>query len=101
MAAAAIKAYASPGCVLLAFDWPDGGDHQDFLGFAIKRNPGCRRTDEAQCLFNKLDFEPLSEDARLRGGRHFPFHSSSLGSPGVGTQHGCLSLGAEGGEHGC
>jgi len=29
--------------VLLAFDWPEGGNHDDFLGFAIRRNPGYGR----------------------------------------------------------
>jgi hypothetical protein len=45
MAAVKIKSYASPGCILLAFDWPDGKDHPDFLGksetgtVALMRDP--------------------------------------------------------------
>ncbi len=34
------RAYLSPTLVLLAMDWPDGEQRQDFLGFAIKRTPG-------------------------------------------------------------
>jgi phosphatidylserine/phosphatidylglycerophosphate/cardiolipin synthase-like enzyme len=40
MSAVLTKAYLSPSLVLLAVDWPDGADHTDFLGFAIKRSPG-------------------------------------------------------------
>lgn len=35
-----IKPYVSPTLVLLALDWPDGGSRRDFLGFAIRREPG-------------------------------------------------------------
>ena len=41
-----IKAYASAGCVLPTFDWKDGKGHKDFLGFAIKRNPGYGKDGE-------------------------------------------------------
>lgn len=34
------KAYKSEKVILLAFDWPDGANRNDFLGFAIKRTPG-------------------------------------------------------------
>ena len=40
MALTAARAYLSPTLVLLAFDWPDGEQRNDFLGFAIKRTPG-------------------------------------------------------------
>src|SRR5262245_54385490 len=43
MTEAQVMAYANPGCVLLAFDWADGEHHPDFLGFAIKRDPGYDR----------------------------------------------------------
>ena len=33
MALTTIKAYRSPTLVLLAFDWPDGENRNDFLGF--------------------------------------------------------------------
>jgi hypothetical protein len=34
------RAFLSPTLVLLAFDWDEGGDHSDFLGFQIERRPG-------------------------------------------------------------
>ena len=34
------KSYLSPTMVLLAMDWDEGANTQDFLGFAIKRTPG-------------------------------------------------------------
>ena len=40
MSVTAARAYLSPTLVLLAFDWPDGEQRADFLGFAIKRTPG-------------------------------------------------------------
>jgi hypothetical protein len=44
-----IKPYASPTCVLLAFDWPDGERYPDFLGFGVlqrhkeRRGRRCRK----------------------------------------------------------
>jgi len=35
MAEVVITAYPSPTCIFLAFDWDDGAQHADFLGFAI------------------------------------------------------------------
>ncbi|MGF6773385.1 phosphatidylserine/phosphatidylglycerophosphate/cardiolipin synthase-like enzyme [Paraburkholderia sp. GAS199] len=35
-----VRSYLSPTLVLLAFDWPEGQNRDDFLGFAIKRTPG-------------------------------------------------------------
>src|SRR5262245_46157257 len=40
MATVIAGAYLSPTLVLLAMDWPDGANRQDFLGFAIRRTPG-------------------------------------------------------------
>ena len=40
MATVNARAYLSPTLVLLAVDWPDGANRQDFLGFAIRRTPG-------------------------------------------------------------
>ena len=40
MSVTAARAYLSPTLVLLAFDWPDGEQRADFLGFAITRTPG-------------------------------------------------------------
>lgn len=67
-----IRAYASPGCVLLAFDWPDGGRHEDFLGFAIQRSPGYGGR-ETSWLENKLDFRPLAPGARSKPSNQAPF----------------------------
>jgi len=63
MAKATVKVYASPGCVLLTFDWADGENHPDFLGFAIERNPGYSKNGAAEFLFNKLDFVPPKDQA--------------------------------------
>ncbi|OAI49901.1 hypothetical protein AYO43_00570 [Nitrospira sp. SCGC AG-212-E16] len=40
MSTVSAKAYRSPSLVLLAMDWADGENQQDFLGFAIRRTPG-------------------------------------------------------------
>ncbi|UWU82995.1 phospholipase D-like domain-containing protein [Bradyrhizobium yuanmingense] len=40
-----VRSYLSPTLVLLAMDWPDGGDRKDFLGFAIRRTPPFRSGD--------------------------------------------------------
>lgn len=63
MSKATVKAYASASCVLLAFDWEDGAQHKDFLGFAIERDPGYTKSGEPQFLFNKLDFVPIKAGA--------------------------------------
>ncbi len=34
------KTYTSSSLVLLAMDWSDGANRDDFLGFAIRRTPG-------------------------------------------------------------
>jgi phosphatidylserine/phosphatidylglycerophosphate/cardiolipin synthase-like enzyme len=38
--AVAARAFTSPTLVLLAFDWQEGDQERDFLGFAIERTPG-------------------------------------------------------------
>ncbi len=67
MAGVNAKAYESPSCVLLAFDWDGGADHPDFLGFAIQRSPGYTKSGEPQYLFNKLDFTPIEPGAKPKG----------------------------------
>jgi hypothetical protein len=52
----AIKAYLSPTLVLLAFDWADGADRNDFLGFAIERKPGFGGAPSS-FLPNRLGFD--------------------------------------------
>src|SRR5262249_39298592 len=66
MTKAKVRAYASPGCVLLAFDWTEGSTHEDFLGFAIQRSPGYGRNSDPQFLFNKLDFAPIVPGTRAK-----------------------------------
>lgn len=50
-----VRAYTSPTLVLLAFDWPDGGSRQDFLGFAIARSPGFQGENQSW-LPNRVGF---------------------------------------------
>ncbi len=55
------KSYISPSLVLLAMDWPDGVNSNDFLGFAIKRTPGFQNNEtgkfsEFSWLLNRLSF---------------------------------------------
>jgi len=40
-----LRAYLSPTLVLLALDWDKGKTQKDFLGFAIKRQPGFHSAD--------------------------------------------------------
>lgn len=58
MARVLVRAYTSPTLVLLAFNWEDGAQHPDFLGFAIQRNPGFSKDGKPQFMFNKIDFDP-------------------------------------------
>ncbi|MCA1510196.1 phospholipase D-like domain-containing protein [Bradyrhizobium sp. NBAIM01] len=81
--AVTVKAYASPSCVLLTFDGKDGPEHDDFLGFAIQRNPGYGRDGKPQLLCNKLDFVPLAEDARPKGSHKAPIQKSNWWDGGI------------------
>lgn len=56
MARMKVKAYRSPTMVLLALDWPDGAGRDDFLGFAIAREPGFFGQPRSW-LPNRLGFE--------------------------------------------
>lgn len=40
MSTVLLRAYTSPKLVLLCFDWPDGTNRENFIGFAIERKPG-------------------------------------------------------------
>jgi hypothetical protein len=65
MAKVRIKPYLSPSLVLLALDWPDGSDRNDFLGFAIQRSPGFGRQKESW-LPNRIGFDgPAPKDHDL------------------------------------
>jgi phosphatidylserine/phosphatidylglycerophosphate/cardiolipin synthase-like enzyme len=63
-----IRAYLSPTLVLLALDWPEGANREDFLGFAVKRTPGFRNpSTRVQNAFdwlpNRLTFDgPIPAD---------------------------------------
>jgi hypothetical protein len=55
------RAYLSPSLVLLALDWADGEQRQDFLGFAIRRTPGfldfkTKQMAASSWLPNRLSF---------------------------------------------
>lgn len=80
-----IKAYASASCVLLTYDWKDGIDHPDFLGFAIKRTPGYTKAGEPQYLFNKLDFVPLAKNAKPKGSDKAPIQKFNWWDGGIDT----------------
>lgn len=56
MAKAKVRAFVSPTCVLLALDWAEGKDRQDFLGFAIRRTPGFQGQAQSW-LPNRIGFE--------------------------------------------
>lgn len=85
MAKVTIKAYASPTCILLAFDWPDGEKHSNFLGFAIRRDPGYGPDNKPQYLFNKLDFEPIGENSRPKPSSEAPIQKFNWWDSGIDT----------------
>src|SRR5271157_6528902 len=51
-----VRPYLSPTLVLLAFDWAEGRDRNDFLGFAIRRTPGFGRQSQSWPP-NRLSFD--------------------------------------------
>ena len=64
-----VRSYLSPTLVLLAFDWPEGGMREDFLGFAIKRTPGFLAADgqareASSWLPNRLTFKGAVPDTQ-------------------------------------
>lgn len=83
MAGVTIKSYASPTCVLLAFDWPDGEHHPDFLGFAIRRTPGFGGNQNF--LVNKLDFTPIAPNARPKPSSAAPIQKFNWWDSGFNT----------------
>jgi phosphatidylserine/phosphatidylglycerophosphate/cardiolipin synthase-like enzyme len=58
-----VRAYLSPTLVFLAFDWEDGKNHDDFLGFAIRRTPGYKNRAPGY-LFNKVTFDQPTPGAK-------------------------------------
>jgi len=85
MAKTQIRAYASPTCVLLAFNWEDGAQHPDFLGFAIERDPGYGKTGAPQYLFNKIDFVPLTRQSKPKGSDKAPIQKFNWWDGGLKT----------------
>ncbi len=67
------RAYASPGVVLLAMDWPAGAKFSDFLGFAILRAPGFRPNQKAGYLLNKIGFTAPKKNSRFLPSNLAPF----------------------------
>lgn len=86
MTKATVKPYASPTCVLLTFDWADGADHLDFLGFAIRRTPGYSKDKKPQFLFNKLDFVPITKDAKPKTSDKAPIQKFNWWDGGIKTE---------------
>jgi hypothetical protein len=64
MAKVKLRAYTSPTLILLAMDWPEGAEHADFLGFAIKRTPGFRGAAESW-LTNRIGFDGPPADGKF------------------------------------
>jgi len=75
MANVVVRSYLSPTLVLLAMDWPDGANRQDFLGFSIRRSPGFR-TDTNKVRIDNKDWNWLPNrigfDGAAPEGRDFP-----------------------------
>ena len=67
-----VRAYLSPTLVFLAFDWEEGKNHDDFLGFAIRRTPGYSSQASAY-LLNKVSFDPPLEGAKAVTSDKAPF----------------------------
>jgi phosphatidylserine/phosphatidylglycerophosphate/cardiolipin synthase-like enzyme len=66
-----LKAYCGTKMVLLAFNWEDGKNRDDFLGFAIKRKPGLYKAEES-FLPNRISFNgPVK-------GKEFPSNESPI-----------------------
>ena len=85
MAKTEVRAYCSPTCVLLAFNWEDGTKHADFLGFAIQRDPGYGKDGKPQFLFNKIDFVPLTKASKPKGSDKAPIQKFNWWDGGLKT----------------
>jgi len=71
---ATIRAYTSPTLVLLAMDWSDAAQHDDFLGFAILRSPGFHKGEKDGYLLNKIGFAPPGPHAQPLPSNVAPIH---------------------------
>ena len=65
------RAFVSPTLVLLCFDWSEGINRPDFLGFSLCRSPGYD-SSTPQYLLNKLDFSALMVDANPKPSNQAP-----------------------------
>lgn len=72
MAKVKIRSYCSPNLVLLALDWPEGKNYDDFLGFAIMRRPGIAGYAQSW-LPNRIGFYGPS-----KRGLDFPSHKCPI-----------------------
>lgn len=57
------RSYTSPTLVLLAFDWDDGKERNDFLGFAISRTPGFD-SKTSSWLPNRISFDGPAKEGK-------------------------------------
>jgi phosphatidylserine/phosphatidylglycerophosphate/cardiolipin synthase-like enzyme len=68
-----VRAYLSPTLVFLAFDWEEGKDHEDFLGFAIRRTPDFEGKNTFAYLYNKVTFDSPAQGAKPVRSDEAPF----------------------------
>src|SRR5262245_37985759 len=81
----AVRAYASPTVILLAFDWPAGAKHPDFLGFAIRRSPGFVPGEKDAYLLNKISFVPPQQGSQPTPSNLAPIQKFLWWDSGIAT----------------
>lgn len=67
------RCYTSPTLVLIAMDWPGGAERDDFLGFAIRREPGFAKGEKDGYLTNKIGFAAPTKNAQPLPSNLAPF----------------------------
>jgi len=92
---ATVKPFLSPTLVLLALNWEDGINQNDFLGFAIKRTPGFRpklgaKPNDSDWLPNRLGFNgPNPNGADMPSNtnpiQHFQWWDAKINTEDRGT----------------
>ncbi len=65
------RSYVSPTLVLLAFDYPEGENQPNFLGFAIRRQPGFNQASSSY-LPNRIGFDGPPPDSLTKGSDQWP-----------------------------
>ena len=78
------RPYLSPTLVLLAFDYPEGEKEKDFLGFAIRREPGFDG-EKSSFLPNRIGFSGPDKDAKTRGSNQWPIQKFYWWDARIGT----------------